>query len=285
MGYDDEMRMHRAGEAAAYHQYLLNRPKYDVHSFVEGRDDKCFYRAAIKQVLDIKVMCADPLPCGGRSGVALARAKIEAYEHTNFGHKSGKVRLYFVDRDIVEFVNKSYTLSEDIFVTAMYSFESYLVSSEVVREYLGDCLHSSDDADMSYEYDNICEKFNHLVTAFLENMLLVMSWCVAAKRKDVKIDFDLLSINRLVEIDSNLQFRMKLIGLEQVVAELPLILRVSEQITRDEINDAQRDLSGSQPRSWVRGKQLLHLQVKFIDCVVKIFSVRKFKHKCAGQAV
>lgn len=119
--------------SVAFHTFTLSyrKPNYKntAFCFVEGEDDKCYYRLRVENTLS---MDAFFIECGNKQNV------IETYNLVRASKKTKTKTLFFVDRD--------YDLEKipnGIYVTDFYSIENFYLTKEVILNILKKIMNLS----------------------------------------------------------------------------------------------------------------------------------------------
>ena len=147
------------------HEFKLRFKKNSktIYGFVEGNDDPCFYRGFIE----------NSIPDGWNVEVWASGGKDKVFEiYSTFDWRSFQKNqiLFFIDRDLSEFTNKSMPNKNNIFTTDKYSIENDIVNSNtcdrIIREICGFTKLKYDDSD------KIKDLFNEQLELFQKALVL-----------------------------------------------------------------------------------------------------------------
>src|SRR5580698_4141808 len=105
-----------------YHEFLLcyRAGERFVYGIVEGREDPCFYRGIIENML----------PEGWEVRLIRAGSKkkaLKVFESMDWSRFPRKRVCFFVDRDLSEFVGGETHVGDNLYVTDKYSIDSEVV--------------------------------------------------------------------------------------------------------------------------------------------------------------
>lgn len=119
----------------AYHEFLLcyRAAEQVVYGLVEGREDPCFYRGLIENLL----------PTGWEVTLIAAGSKkkvLKAFEGMNWSRFSRKRICFFVDRDLSELLGGETHAGDNLYVTDNYSIESEVVCGRTFERVLEEIL-------------------------------------------------------------------------------------------------------------------------------------------------
>jgi hypothetical protein len=155
-------------KSTVLHEFKL---RYKMHAkviygFVEGKEDPCFYRGFIENSIphDWKV---ELWPSGNKDSVYAVYSK---FDWKKFNRNQ---ILFFVDRDLSDFVNEENIQAQNIYVTENYSIENDVVNKNtcerVIREICG-------FSELEYNAsDKILNLFEEQLELFQKALIPVMS--------------------------------------------------------------------------------------------------------------
>jgi hypothetical protein len=160
---------------ASYHEFLSRYSKRSkvVYGFVEGKEDPCFYRGFIEQLLPDD-WNAELWPAGNKDKV---------YQiHTDLDwRRFPKKRIcFFVDRDLSDIIPEKIARDSNIYITDGYSIENDIVKKGTCKRVLSEiCGYANVN---HHELENVCVLFEREFTTFLKLMIPIMAWILAWKR-------------------------------------------------------------------------------------------------------
>ena len=121
--YKDVMAAAAVPFAAQIHRYrILAAQGVGVHLFLEGGYDKLLYPAIVRNLTEVDVYTYE---MDGYDGVLRAYDEIIAMDLRH------KLTMYFVDRDLSDYIPDRRLGLKGLFCTSGYSVESYLFDSRV----------------------------------------------------------------------------------------------------------------------------------------------------------
>lgn len=258
-------------DIAALHQFriLYDPAQRDLHFFFEGEEDSLFYMPEARRRLDQRNV--NIYDCGGKKNVIEVRdtLKLEGYDIQHC--------LFFVDRDLDDFLNTQVELDEYTYITDFYSIENYVSTPQVARVLLQDVIRIS-AADP--EFNRIVNSISASFGEFYSRVRPLMSWILAAKEQNCKPNLNntngLKGIVRVVEARPVFnqagfaEFKKKVV----VDGRIPTVSAILRW---------RRALDLGSPKLWVRGKyDIWFFQVILIAALEETSRRRK---EAGGRAV
>jgi len=179
----------------AYHEFLLryDATKKCVYGFVEGKDDPSFYRGFIERFIP-EDWSVDLLVSGNRKKVLDAEA---AFDWTRFSRQQ---IAFFIDRDLVHFLQPDCTYATNVYVTDGYSVENSIVTRDVFARLLQEVHNVIDWTEP--EKTALLAHFDARLSEFQELLSPIMAQIAIWRRDNVKANlgnFDLGSVVRIVD--------------------------------------------------------------------------------------
>lgn len=254
-----------------YHEFLYPyKNKCIVYGFVEGNDDPIFYRGLIEQHLpnewDLELIRS-----GNKDRV------LEVMKNMDWSRFSRKRICFFVDRDLSEFVDEKYPLSENLYITDKYSIENEVVTFRTMKRVLEEVFNVT--KLNSTETDVIKMLFDFNLTSFQETMTPIMSQILIWRRSGEKVCLNNILPKELfrfvegkIELISEFAVYTSRIEYAAECANAPLA-------TIDELRKAESEFRAHEGvNKYIRGKYLLWF---FMECTLAIYrDIRKF---CKGH--
>ena len=192
MKFVDRLRAARAGAGTALHQFLLNhkRCRRIVHVFFEGFDDQSFYYGFLQNMAPLECELL-PYRCGNKTAV------YEAFLKINPRIASSGEALFFVDKDLSDFLGEEWPVASDIFVTRHYSIENYLVEPEMLRRTLCELYGLSATEAV---VDEAAKRFEAVLKQFHVLLAPVMVWILAMRQQSQVLNLQNLRLARLFKV-------------------------------------------------------------------------------------
>lgn len=178
----------------ALHEFK-NRFKKDsktIYGFVEGKDDPCFYRGFLDNSIP-EDWNVELWPSGGKDSV------FEIYSTFDWRSFNKNQILFFVDKDLSEFTNRSIPNKNNIFTTDNYSIENDIVNSNtcdrILREICGFTELKYDDSD------KIKDLFDKQLELFQKALIPVMSNIISWRMENRKACLNDICMKHLFKIE------------------------------------------------------------------------------------
>jgi len=179
------LRAARATGATAYAEYIKYHPTYPDRCFIflEGKDDCCFYGQAVQAK-----RAFINISCGNKDGVLDALGKMQV------NRPAARRCLFFVDKDLWDFLGRAHAADARLFITEHYSFENYIVSVETLERVWQDLAGLSLIHPL-FEIWRTRFALQHI--RFWRAMLPIMAWVLDVRTRQFKTrlnDFKLSTI-------------------------------------------------------------------------------------------
>lgn len=145
---------------------------------VEGKTDPCYYLNTIGNIIpcDWDVV---PVEAGNKENV------IEVFKSLDWNLYDKKKILFFVDRDLTDFIGDINICSDNFYVTDGYSIENSLISEYVVFRVLRELLGLNGLTDN--EKSSIRTLFHDAKKVFIENMIIPMGIILCIREHNIAI--------------------------------------------------------------------------------------------------
>ncbi|MFO0892340.1 MAG: DUF4435 domain-containing protein [Isosphaeraceae bacterium] len=256
MKFVDQLRAARNRSGPVLHQFLLEyKPDgKTIHTFFEGYDDESFYTNFLDSMLPAGYTLRAHR-CGKKSEVYEAFRKID-HRVTRKGRA-----LFFVDKDLSDYLGETWPVASNIFVTCHYSIENYLVTPTVIRRALRE-LYQMTDSEESVEL--VLARFQAILDRFYSLMAPIMLWILAMRHLKVEINLNNLQMQRLFDVTAD-SVKRKPAGGNTYTAILEAELSVtSPRGTASHISRFRKQIAGHSPKAYVRGKYEAWLLVAYL---------------------
>jgi hypothetical protein len=259
------LRAARASAATAFADFLKHHPLFPDRCFIflEGKDDCCFYGQIIqsrRQFINI--------PCGNKDGVLGALVKIRS-------HRPDAQRcLFFVDKDLWDILGLAHVHDSALFVTEYYSFENYLVSSEMFERVWTDLIGLS---LLHPLFDPWKMQFLTQHAKFQQSMRPIMAWVLEVRRRGFRAHLGNLRLPSCFHFDANgnliRQLNAGLRAWEQQCVSDPNYRRNIRQLQADNVL-----LNSLDWKRWLRGKWELWFMQEFLRVMINDVRARVSGH-------
>ena len=166
-----------------YHEFLLSYKAAEqiVYGIVEGRQDPCFYRGIIENMLpegwDVRLIKA-----GSK------RKVLRVFVDIDWSRFSKKRVCFFVDRDLSEFLGGEEHTGANLYVTDKYSIDSEIINARTFERCLQEIYGVTDVTPA--EGDIIKGLFEANLSLFCEEMCPVMAQIVLWRRAGADVCLD-----------------------------------------------------------------------------------------------
>ena len=244
-----------------FHEFLshYNKMAKKVYGFVEGREDYSFYRGALEHYLpsDWNVELRH---------VGNKKKVIQLYSEFDWTRFSRIQIIFFMDRDLSDFLNESLPSEPNIFITEKYSIENDIVNRNTCDRVLSEICKL--DNISRNERDNILDLFDKQLDRFQEKMVSIMSWVIYWKRCGYRPCLDNIDMKHLFKFH---QGRLLSISkprgcksqIEYIHNQCRIDCKPAKGIRR--ITDEFRKSKGD--KRFIRGKYLLWFLVEYISSI------------------
>lgn len=263
MDFLSRLNASRDSSISTYHVFLLQYKSGadDVHVFVEGHDDISFYTHLIRRYIapNRRIFMHE---CGNKRSVYETHQNIDR----NIGTRKGQ--LFFVDKDLSDILGESYPSEMNIFVTEHYSIENYLVSEEMLFDVWNELFRFK---ETRVDFEIVREKFHEELRKFHEVAQSITVWIILVRRSGYRPSLDNIAFSKICFFDNEISFKVREVA---VGANLvPLLEGLCKLTTPSEysvtVSAIQMELSGMNPKSYIRGKFELWFFVNFVERLLK----------------
>ncbi|NYJ12504.1 hypothetical protein GGI64_003570 [Rhizobium leguminosarum] len=177
----------------AYHEFLIryDATKKSVFGFVEGKDDPSFYRSIVERFIP-EDWSVEFLSSGNRNKVLDTEG---AFDWNRFSRQQV---VFFVDRDLVHFLNPHISYADNVYVTDGYSVENSIVTRDVFGRLLQEIHNVIDWTDQ--ERQSVLTYFDEQLHAFQNLLVPVMAQIALWRQQNIKANLSNLDLSSLVRI-------------------------------------------------------------------------------------
>jgi uncharacterized protein DUF4435 len=273
VSFVDDLRNARLGPTTVRHEFLTNynHTRLQSHAFVEGWEDRPFYRTTISR------FCGRNRDlffyrCGNKQRVYDIFADLTA------GTSQPKGILFFVDKNSSDLLGERWPQDERIFVTDVYSIENYFVSADAVRAIFSDLIQLR---NLAVDFGPVIHQFRQELERVHRRLRPVMAWLVAARRLGLRPNVNNLVLDdvcfvseacSLVVGKGRARTLEKKTGVPVYGVSLWKTLAVARELRR--LNN---------PKDYVRGKFELQFLVRFVKQVTA--RLRTLAKESSGRVV
>lgn len=164
-----------------------------VHLFVEGLDDEAFYPKFARRLSNGRpVIC---YRCNRKTAVLMWK-----YFLAKNPPPPNHILAFFVDRDLDDYLAPGNPSHGDLFVTAPYSVEGYIVSVEMLHRVWDGVFHFS---ELESHREFVTRAFERALDRFAQVMTPVMAWLLWHRLQGSRLIADNLSLEELFRIDTS----------------------------------------------------------------------------------
>lgn len=238
------------------------RPKDNsIHIFYEGKDDPSFYSNFIEPYKR-KYQRIYYYNAHNKTGVYLNHSKLDwsQYEKNRI--------LFFVDKDLSDLLNESFTTDRNIFVTRFYSIENYLVSKTLCARCLRELMGIEDDK-LIYK---ITKEFSHCLYLYHNEIRPIMAMILYYRSIHEPLNLNNLDLSKLFSFKKGIH---RIVGItEYFVKNAGLATNMSYTEIKRNLNIL---LNIANPKVYVRGKFELWFFVYFLNSLPSILNKDKVK--------
>lgn len=276
------IQIHQAALASGnipYHEFLLCYKSADqiVYGIVEGRQDPCFYRGFIENVL--------PDGWEVRLIKAGSKAKVQrVFVDIDWSRFAKKRICFFVDRDLSEFLGGEKHVGDNLYSTDMYSIDSEIVNARTFERTLEEVYGVTDMTPT--ERDVIRRHFDADLSLFCEGMCVVMAQVILWRRAGADVCLDNIQPKEFFA------FNAGRIGLKPSYAATHARIQHAANAVKTpqsnsfEIGSVESEFRAKNgPSKFTRGKYLLWFFAQKLTEIHKVAPAFCAKHKAAPKAL
>ena len=167
--------------------------------------------------------------------------------------------LYFIDKDVDDLVGQAVPSGDDIFCTAYYSIENYLVSPEMLDVVWNELLRLPDE-DIGRNMAR--RRFVTEYSKFVRVMRVMMAWIIKRRRDGERIQLNDVDLRRYLGVSEELGVKRRR------GAWRKFRTRCGQQIGGNEWREVRRvaeELRDCSAKVYLRGKFELWFFVRFVE--------------------
>lgn len=259
----EHLREKRCAHTAVVAKLERSRSRIPNSLFLvlEALPDQVVYLDVTKRVLAAEN--AIPIHCDGKHGVL----RLLRYVRQKYGHDPYIV--FFVDRDLDDFLPPGNPTDEFLYVTDDYSIENDFVGPASFRCILNDILCF--DADES-EISECIVEFDRAFMAFATSCVPLMAWAILIRLNGGAVNFNNINYTEIFDVSSPKIPVRKSQALKKFIAACAADEPVPRLFTARPVIKALTSKSVSQ---FIRGKYLLWFFLRYIDDLKKELRAQK----------
>ncbi|MGO9120727.1 MAG: DUF4435 domain-containing protein [Desulfomonilaceae bacterium] len=230
----------------------LKRSQGRIHAFFESDEDRSFYNNFIYQRIEKDLVFN--YSCDGKDQV------YSVYDRIMKRSLGNNIALFFVDKDLEEFLGEEHVKAANIFVTDYYSIENYLVDDYMLDRILTELFHPK---NVKLKNSEIKLKFQAALEQFYDLMRPLMAWVIYLRRNSIKVYLNDANtqFHKILKLDHDLTISTRTgDGIELLASICKVITPPKFASKKDAI---VRELNGINPKKWIRGKYELWFFVTF----------------------
>lgn len=194
----DRLKERRGDAVSVFHRFRLAIRRYpeDIFAFFEGYDDSVFYSPEIRRRITGRDLTV--FQCSGKIAVFGTYDRIEA------AGLLSQQTLFFVDKDLDDFVFGARTTRRYVFETTVYSIENYLVGRDVLQAVWTDHWNLSSTDGRLYDAFDLLERCSR---SFSRILIPVMAWIIAERRSGYSTNLQNLKLTDIIAIHADWSVR------------------------------------------------------------------------------
>ncbi|UTA66721.1 MULTISPECIES: DUF4435 domain-containing protein [Emticicia] len=177
-------------------QYKLKKNTF--HVFFEGEEDRSFYVNYIETLIP-ENYAKFYYVCNGKDNV------YQNHDSINWKIYNKNRALFFTDKDFDDILNVKRKSDENIFVTAFYSFENYLVNGSILERFLRELCRLEVDNHVKALKDI----FEIELKKFSDNVLVMSAWLIYVIKNDYPTNFNEIDLDKIFVIDNDLKIKRR----------------------------------------------------------------------------
>jgi hypothetical protein len=252
--YADRLRLEATRAIAVAHQYRLDYYAASLDAiflFFEGLDDKKYYIPPVERQKNIQLIHS--YLCDGKHDIVRVWNILRGWQILDMQRS-----LFFVDRDHDRYLNVRPFRRSNVFTTATYSFENYLVSDEAVHV----VLHQYTPLrPTERQFIEILDEFGKAHQKFVQRMRPVMAWCIWARSEGKKPNMSNVNMGKVVTLEEGGGVRRRREGFGEFRGACGIDENVSYRGLKKFILSLKREPA----KRWLRGKYELWFLQQFLN--------------------
>ena len=247
---------------AVVHRFLL---KYragsnDIYLFFEGKDDPSFYLPEIRKRAS-SFGTAHTFQCEGKGTLLAVHGKV--INRVDNKHRC----LFFIDKDLDNYLGIRSPRHRNIFVTSPYSIENYICTEESVRILWTELLHLPES---DQRMQAMLTHFSSSYSSYVRSIRPVMAW-ILNHRENYPHDRNRLNLSNITfaqicDIDAVTFDVRRKSGAYQFIINATNMQ--ANPIGKDKLKEKAKLFDLSQPKDWGRGKFEAGWFAAFIEKVI-----------------
>lgn len=177
---------------------------------------------------------------------------------------------FFVDRDLVHFLNTNLNYSDNVYVTDGYSIENSIVTREVFARLLEEVHNILDWTPQ--ERNQLLDHFDQQLSAFQQLLMPIMAQIAIWRRDEVRANINNLDLSSVVNVENgNITSAVGREDPDQKVARLCQCVGAIASTVQDRRAMEQAFCAANGPGTLTRGKYLVwFLSLIANDCHARI---------------
>lgn len=253
------LRLSRRSHASIHLDFLLSYKQEGktLHVFFEGPEDESVYLGHL-EAKKPKLYTIFRYRCANKDDV------YRSYSRIDFKVNRKERVLFFVDKDLSNFLQEEYPSDTNIYVTEYYSIENELVTRQMVERIMREFLHVYD----STQIEIVCNEFETQHQVFIREMIFIMAWIIHAKSNGTRINLGSVKLGRMYSMNDQLQLSrlpgLKPSGVVKLLEEMTKTITPAD-CWRNILRIARMLKTTSHPKSFIRGKYELWFLITFIE--------------------
>ncbi len=265
-----------------YHEFLsrYNKRRKAIYAFTEGKEDLSFYRGIIDAILE-EGWKVEIWHAGNKSKV------FELYDKVDWETFNRHQILFFVDRDLSEYLENAQRIEDNIYITDLYSIENYYVEEQTFERVITECygfnIIGKDDLD------RIVQHYCVQLERFRNYAVEIMSWIIVWRRRGRKPCLNDIKLNELFSMNDTI---LVLNGTESDFVKNKIHQSIGIDIDEVNIDEVKEEFLGKDGKSkFIRGKYLAWFLVFYcewvysnVNLIVPTIAQSPKKHIQLGQS-
>lgn len=222
---------------------------------VEGKTDPCYYLNTIENVIPAEWKVV-PVEAGNKNTV------IAVFNSLDWHKYDKKKILFFVDRDLSDFIDDVKVKSANIYITDGYSIENSLISEYVIQRVLRELLGLNNIN--SNEIMSINSLFQRAKSLFIKTMTITMGIILCIREHNIPIDgLNTIEIKKKISFSKGeCSLKLSLQGLYDYVIKQ---LNCKDSFSKAEYEASKAKFSFHRNhKNLIRGKYMLSFLVLFL---------------------
>jgi hypothetical protein len=271
MSYLNILKKSRDSDITVLQYFLLHfkRKEKCIHAFFEGRDDPSFYTNYFENNLP-KNYVFKIYKCNNKKSVYYIYHQLKARNVPK------ELSLYFVDKDLSDYLGEEWDRDVNIFTTKYYSIENYMVNKTVLKRILIE-LYGINESDATIEF--ILENFEIQLNRFYKLFIPLYAYIILKKLEGYQILFNNINLHKIFLFNDKAVIKKDHSGKQKIKLINQVCSINATSIKKNEFRKLINVLKSNNPKTYIRGKFELWFLVLFVKNIFILLTNNGMNYK------